>query len=177
MYFYARTQHKGFTLIELLVVVAIIGVLASVVLASLNQARSKARDTKRVAEMNQLKSALEAYYLDNGAYPNSSWICSYQSGWQTGTLATNLADYIPNLPIDPVNEDAGRSYQGYLNYCYFGTSYTGGGAANQWYMLVYRIENQDTALDTTQSLDCAGNNRNYGGVDGHIIMLAGDCVQ
>lgn len=63
---------KGFTLIELLVVIAIIGLLASVVLVSLNSARQKSRDAKRVSDMNQLAKALELFYNDAAGYPTGT---------------------------------------------------------------------------------------------------------
>ena len=68
---------KGFTLIELLVVVAIIGVLASVVLASLNSARAKARDARRLGDIRSIKNALELYYNDHGYYPARSYDTVY----------------------------------------------------------------------------------------------------
>jgi prepilin-type N-terminal cleavage/methylation domain-containing protein len=63
-------NQKGFTLVELLVVIAIIGVLATLVLLQLGTARGRARDTKRIADINQIRGALEQYYEDNnGTYP------------------------------------------------------------------------------------------------------------
>ena len=63
-------QNRGFTLIELLVVIAIIGILSSVVLASLNTARQKSRDARRISDMKQIQLALELYFDANGnSYP------------------------------------------------------------------------------------------------------------
>ena len=64
-------RSAGFTLIELLVVIAIIGILSSVVLASLNTARSKARDVRRRADLKQVQLALELYYDSNNSYPST----------------------------------------------------------------------------------------------------------
>lgn len=60
---------RGFTLIELLVVIAIIGLLSSVVLASLNSARQKGRDSKKLQDLAQLRNALELYFAQNKVYP------------------------------------------------------------------------------------------------------------
>src|SRR5258708_29767584 len=90
-----QNSNKGFTLIELLVVIAIIGLLSSVVLASLNTARQKARDARRVADVKQLQLALELYYDANRAYP-------------TALSAANLVTpgYISAIPTDPVTSAA-----------------------------------------------------------------------
>jgi prepilin-type N-terminal cleavage/methylation domain-containing protein len=98
-------SSRGFTLIELLVVVAIIGLLSSVVMASLNGARTKARDAVRKTELKQIQTALEMYYNTNNAYPIGGWYSSEPgdaSGNNGGNWIPGLAPtYISSLPRDP----------------------------------------------------------------------------
>lgn len=62
-------NKKGFTLVELLVVIAIIGVLSTLAVVSLNNARQKSRDAKRVSDIKQVQTALELYFADVNTYP------------------------------------------------------------------------------------------------------------
>ena len=104
-----KSNKKGFTLIELLVVIAIIGILSSVVIASMNSARQKSRDARRISDIANVKTALEMSYDKNGqVYPASS-------GVTAATFATDLAglvtdNLIPSLPKDPVAGSATNYY-------------------------------------------------------------------
>ncbi|MFT5832249.1 MAG: type II secretion system protein G [Candidatus Paceibacteria bacterium] len=113
-------QEGGFTLIELLVVIAIIGLLASTVIASLNDARGLAQDTVRTQDMKQIRTALEQFYTDNGRYPGT--IDGVPTSGQIigvgNEIDVALNQYINPLPIDP-RHDAGTGEEPTAGSLYF----------------------------------------------------------
>ncbi len=123
---FMKKLQKGFTLIELLVVIAIIGILSSVVLASLNSARQKSRDARRMADLQQIKLAAELYFdANSSAYP--------------ATLSLLSPNYIGTVPTDP-RTGAAYAYQ-------LASSTTD-------YCLGTDLENDATASSTASDQDC-----------------------
>jgi type II secretion system protein G len=113
---------RGFTLIELLVVIAIIGVLSSVVLASLSTARSKGNDARRISDIHAVNTALALYANDNqGTYPLGTSGSGCGGAWGCVDNLTQLVSskYISKLPTDPTYSGTGNDYR----YCGSGNSY------------------------------------------------------
>jgi len=115
-------KKRGFTLIELLVVIAIIGTLATIVMVSLNTARSKARDTRRAADLKSIALALEMYYdANNNVYP------------ATGSLSALVTgNFLATLPTDPKTTTQ--------NYAYAAC------ASNSDYTLGTQLENNNATI-------------------------------
>jgi type II secretion system protein G len=144
-------MKRGFTLLELLVVIAIIGVLASVILASLNTARAKARDSRRVADLHEIQTALALYHTENGKYPIIRWATSeptsYDSGSKWASLQAALLPYLKELPTDPSPQGtSGPWTDDNLHYAY--------GSNGEVYDLVAQLE-------VTTSLMCETKDWKY----------------
>ena len=83
-------RSKGFTLIELLVVVAIIGLVATIILVALNEARDKAKIAVAQEEIRILHQALTRYHIDSGDWTmycnNMDNSGEWSGGWAEGYI-------------------------------------------------------------------------------------------
>lgn len=97
-------KHKsyGFTVVELIVVIVVIAVLTSITAIAYRSTQADSRDKKRIADAMILKSAIDEYYADNGAYPRLT-TCEYKSGAEcvSGQVWTLLQEqgYLERMPM------------------------------------------------------------------------------
>ena len=90
---------RGFTILEMMVVVTIIGILATAGTVSYSQFQASARDSKRVADLEQMALALVLDREDRGSYPNSD------------EFENALTRQMGSVPQDPRSGQAGFGYQ------------------------------------------------------------------
>jgi type II secretion system protein G len=113
-------KTKGFTLIELLVVIAIIGLLSTLAVVALNNARQKSRDAKRVSDVKQISVALELYFADNNSYPTAATAITLGDAThdcfdEDGFVATCDSGGTTYMGIVPSNPSPGGAAYGYTS--------------------------------------------------------------
>ena len=120
-----RSSLTGFTLIELLVVIAIIGLLSTLAVVALNNAREKSRDAKRVSDIKQIQTALELYYADQNNYPvagtainlgTASYdvLCNTAAGFQADSTGCTTT-YMGKVPSNPTPAVSGSENYAYTS--------------------------------------------------------------
>jgi prepilin-type N-terminal cleavage/methylation domain-containing protein len=145
-------SRRAFTLVELLVVISIIAIISTIAVVSMTSARSKSRDTKRMADIHQIITAMQAYNIDNGSYPdtialgcscghtaatacclgkaNSAGCWGGASVW-CAALDNALQPYMTNIPDDPENA-VGYYGDAYVYYDSHMTGWVTPGPAIHW---------------------------------------------
>jgi uncharacterized protein (TIGR02145 family) len=100
-----KKNKKAFSFMELLTTIIIIGIIISTATISFTKIRENSRDTKRIADIKQIQSALELYYSDNGKYPE--------------TLGTSISSgtkiYLEKVPesVTPADGDCSEEENSY----------------------------------------------------------------
>ncbi len=157
------SKQKGFTIVELLIVIVVIAILAAISITVFSGVQKRARDSKRVSDMQIIVKALEMYKIRNGDYPNSGSMTGTAS-WEVSSDGSSATDFISALrtggvvskiPVDPINTvnqatapnqtdwlDPGQANpQAYIYfYKYFGAgSYGCDPARGSYYILGVRV--------------------------------------
>ena len=137
-----RNLLTAFTLIELLIVVAIIGILAAIAVPNFLNARQRARVARAEADLRGLITAVQAYQVDNGAFPldaTDSRGPGANLGYCPLALTTPIA-YTSTIPADVFRlheqrDDGGSPYFAGLNtppYWYVQNTPTSNWAKSYW---------------------------------------------
>lgn len=149
-----KHNSGGFTLIELLVVVSIIGILVGLSIFGLQGAREASRDSKRKADLEQIRSGLEIYRADCNKYPSGSGNATTVLGasglkGDGSTAACALTNtYISQIPTDPIDPTNYYVYSGNVS----GTTYE----------LCSGLEQTQTGTVTCGAISsCGGASCNY----------------
>lgn len=153
-------------------VIAIIGILSSSVLASLNSARKKARDARRVSDMKQVSLALELFFDENGHYPGLTDEGVSNSGEylgdDNGPIEQALEPYLPTAPQDPLHDGSVYFYSYDPRHCtdsISGSCDCAGGAGAVLAFNKVETDSIELRKDT-----CSGGNMNQDDADYNVVF-------
>ena len=138
-------KSAGFTLIELLVVIAIIGLLSTLAVVSLNNARTKSRDAKRLSDIKQIQTGLELYFADQNTYPAVATAKTLGiTGALTLTSTSGFSDlttgtvYMSKVPANPTPAATAATTYSYTSTTAAGVACTTGTCNG--YKIVFALE-------------------------------------
>lgn len=131
--------------LEYFVVCSIVVLMSVVSFFALQDILAHTRDAQRLGDMATLRTALELYHTDYGAYPYiGEWVNSAASSWIK--LGEALRPYLTTMPRDPINDVRERVERtGAFNYSYVSIARNDTAAKKEGYLLVFRLEQPEDA--------------------------------
>lgn len=107
-------KKKAFTILELLIVISILAILTSAVILTINPKKqlSRTRDTRRLADVGTLVTAIQWYNNEHGTFPDSVDTTRVSNQLVTGGslyksaggwINSDLSKYLPKMVVDPIN--------------------------------------------------------------------------
>lgn len=155
-------RQKGFTIVELLVVIVVIGILASITLATFGNVKSQARDTQRLSDARSIMIALDIYKTNIGSYPlptsvDNSWEDSNEDGGRGAFMEylQSSGTISQAAPVDPVN----TASQSYAYYVYpAGTSACDYNRGAFYVLGIRDMENSGRPHPKSPGFSCSGRN-------------------
>jgi type II secretion system protein G len=151
-----RRPARGFTLLELLIVITVIAILSGVLVPRVATHMKSSRDARRLADIKQVRNAIEQYFMDTGVYPPAKTNPA-AGGWDVsndGDFIPMLvqAGYLPEVPQDPTND---ATYH-YRYYVYNAGDYGCIGPSKYYVLGVKAFETAGFAAKNKGFFKCAG---------------------
>lgn len=147
---------KGFTLIELMVVVLIVGLLSGLIVVNVNNSRISARDARRIADLDTIRTAIEMYAsVNKGKYPTVAGAV-YSIPTSTQWISTDpplVPNYIPVLPADPIN--------GTVNTIEYKYGYITNADGTNYKLVAYRMESSEGKAKANNAKDGGNSTDEY----------------
>ena len=150
--------RRGFTLVELVIVISILAILSGVLVPRVSNHMKAARDARRLADIKNVRNAIEQFFMDKGEFPHPNVNSSF-GGWDVshdGNFIRDLANYgyLDEDPADPIND---TSYH-YRYYVYDEGTYDCEGAGPFYVLGVLQFESAEFALKHRGFFKCSGRN-------------------
>jgi prepilin-type N-terminal cleavage/methylation domain-containing protein len=176
-------KPRGFTIVELLIVIVVIAILAMIVIVAYNSIQGKARDSRRLQDIESIVKALEIYKTTHGSFPAANSTPN-ASGWEVstnGASATNFllalvssSDGVSKIPVDPTNTGNSTDLSpasNKNNYEYFYYQYAAGdngcdASRGTYYVVgIARLDGIASGQNSPQSpgFSCTSRNWSYEG--------------
>ena len=148
------------TLLEILVIVAIIGIIGVLAVFAVNAARSKERDSTRIANVRQVQSALEDFFNERNTYPegdatplgdSSVSACLGTNGFQRDCSSEKsiLMRFVPRMYDDGLKGIVTCGNPTRNAFCYNKTS------SGDSYIITFELENGIPAVGLRKGMNCA----------------------